>query len=186
VYGEHVVLFGHAGLWPVGVKDDYNIRRFASSANAFLSGAPLGWALDRMDGAYCKRLTRMRVKALPYLHLPMVRPITDTTSLRKGDHGEAVVLATHPSYPVGQNLPADILAKCPERFLPKPMNETYTLDCRAAGLKPGMYRFRVITETGEKDLGTMEVTGPTVAFRIELTPQASAIYIVEPLEDKKK
>lgn len=181
VYGEYVVLFGHGGLWPVGVTDDYNIRRFASSANAFLSGAPLGWGLDRLDEAYCKRLTRMRVKALPYLHLPMARPITERTSLRKGDHGEAVVIATHPCY-LGPNLPPDILAKCPERFLAKPLNETYELDCVAAGLTPGTYRFRVITETGEKEMGRVEVTGATVTFPITLGLQESAIYILEPVK----
>lgn len=186
VYGEYVVLFGHGGLWPVGVKDDYNIRRFASSANEFLSGAQLGWGLDRLEVAYCKRLVRMRVKALPYLRLPMARPITETTSLRKGDHGEAVVIATHPCYPVGQQLPANILAKCPERFLPKPLHETYELDCKAAGLQPGRYRFRVITETGDKELEPLEVTGATVTFPITLGPQESAIYLLEPLAARGK
>ena len=132
---------------------------------------------------YYRNLARLRVKALPYLLLPMARPITFTTSLRKGDHGEAVVIATHPSYPAGEKSNAEREGLAP-RYHPNTLNETYELDCRAAGLRPGNYRLRVIRETEEKDLGPLEVTGATVKFPITLEPQESAIYILEPLAAK--
>jgi len=180
VYGEYAILHGHARSAPI--DENYSRMDCAMVADMFISGAQFGWLVggtgDSNPQAYQKKLVPFRPKALPYLLLPMVRPLTGTqtdpfwTSLRKGDSGEAVVIATNPKHPTAKP--------------PLTLDETFELDCKAAGLKPGRYRLKAITQGEEKDLGPMEVTGAAVQFRITLEPQESAIYILEPLAAKGK
>ena len=160
VYGEHAVLFGHQRYFTDVLKSE-------AEARSFLAGEQLGWChLDSSNVIpYRAKLSRFRPKILPYLLLPMARPITATTSLRKGDKGEAVVIVTNPKYPVVGQKPAIL-------------KEMYTLDCQAVGLKPSKFRLKVITATEEKDLGTVE--GAMVQFEIALAPQESAVYVLKP------
>lgn len=170
VYGEYAILIGHAheGTSPTDC---------AAEARCFLSGCPLGWSYCE-DGnvmPYRAKLARFRAKALPYLLLPMARPLTTapslrilSTSLRKGDKGEAIVIATNPNYPTyGQP--------------PLTMKEMYHVDCRAVGLRPGKFHLKAIMDTEEKDLGVVEVKGLVAQFEIALAEQESAIYVLEPL-----
>ena len=101
----------------------------------------------------------------------MAKPITGTqtdhfwTSLRKGDNGEVVVIATNPQ-------------------VNATLDETYELDCKAAGLKPGNYRVKAITMDGQKDLGPQELSGDVFKFQIKLEPFGAAVYVLEPLAAK--
>ena len=178
VYGEYAVLFGHGRTSPI--DGDFTRMDCAMVADEFLAGAALGWIMtqDPNPLSYMKELAPFRAKVVSYLRLPMVKPITGTqtdpfwTSLRKGDNGEAVVIATN--------------AKHTGAKKPLTLDETYELDCHAAGLKPGKYRLKVITMDGEKDLGPQQVSGDAFKFQVKLEPFEAAVYILEPLAGKGK
>jgi len=171
VYGEYAVLFGHGRTAPI--DGDYTRMDCAMVADEFLAGAALGWMMtqDPNPLTYMKKLAPFRAKVVSYLRLPMAKPITGTqtdhfwTSLRKGDNGEVVVIATNPQ----TNATLD---------------ETYELDCKAAGLKPGRYRVKAITVDGQKDLGPQEVSADVLKFQIKLEPFGAAVYVLEPLAAK--
>ena len=176
VYGEYAILFGHC------IAGQEMARNLEMEARSCLSGSPSGWNMGGSDPRfleYRKKLTRFRSKALPYLLLPMVRPLTSSyslralaTSLRRGDKGEAVVIATNPQLPAG----VICSAATPTAVT---LKETYKLDCKAEGFDPGKFRLKVITQNEEKDLGTVE--GPAAQCEIELGPQESAVYVLEPV-----
>jgi len=173
VYGEHAVLFGHGRTAPI--DEQYTRMDCAMVADEFVAGAALGWMMtqDPNPHAYIKKLAPLRAKVASYLRLPMVKPITGTqtdhfwTSLRKGDNGEAVVIATNPQ-------------------TNDTLTETYELDCQAAGLKPGKYRLKAITMDGDKDLGPQEVAGDVFKFQVKLEPFEAAVYVLAPLAAKGK
>ena len=181
VYGEYAVLFGHGRTSPI--DEDYTRMDCAMVADEFLAGEALGWMMtqDPNPHTYMRKLAPLRAKVVSYLRLPMVKPITGTqtdpfwTSLRKGDNGEAVVIATNAS-----------ATSFPDKKPPLTLDETYELDCKAAGLKPGKYRLKAITMDGEKDLGPQEVSRDVFKFQIKLEPFEAAVYILAPLAAKDK
>lgn len=69
---------------------------------------------------------------------------------------------------------------------PLTLDETCELDCKAAGLKPGKYRFKAITMDGEQDLGPREVSGDAFKLQVKLESFEAAVYILAPLAGKGK